>query len=153
MISALQRDVIRLRYHNALHGADVTQTLHYFIQSGGVGSYLTQEMLFTCIVAALIHDCGHPGVNNAFLVKTDDPLAITYNDKSPLENMHCATAFGIMQDRRSNILGGIPRSSHDTVREAIISMVRETFLMWLVIEKRMAEVVCLYIYIAQDYTS
>jgi hypothetical protein len=110
-------------YHNALHGADVTQTLHYFIQTGGVGSYLTQEMLFTCIVAALIHDCGHPGVNNAFLVKTDDPLAISYNDKSPLENMHCATAFGIMQDRRSNILGGIPRSSHDTVREAIISMV------------------------------
>ena len=60
-------------YHNALHGADVTQTLHYFIQTGGVGSYLTREMLFTCIVAALIHDCGHPGVNNAFRTVTAHP--------------------------------------------------------------------------------
>ena len=66
-------------YHNALHGADVTQTLHYFIQTGGVGSYLTQEMLFTCIVAALIHDCGHPGVNNAFRTVTAHPSHRTPN--------------------------------------------------------------------------
>ena len=115
-------------YHNALHGADVTQTLHYFVQSGGMSQYMNQEMIFTSIVAALIHDCGHPGVNNSFLVKTSDELAIRYNDQSPLENMHCATAFGLMGSANVNrdVLGNIPKQSRETVREAIISMVLAT---------------------------
>ena len=105
-------------YHNALHGADVTQTLHYFVQSGGMAQYMNQEMLFTSIVAALIHDCGHPGVNNSFLVKTSDELAIRYNDQSPLENMHCATAFGLMGSANVNrdVLANIPKQSRETVR-------------------------------------
>ena len=105
-------------YHNALHGADVTQTLHYFVQSGGMSQYMNQEMIFTSIVAALIHDCGHPGVNNSFLVKTSDELAIRYNDQSPLENMHCATAFGLMGSANVNrdVLANIPKQSRETVR-------------------------------------
>lgn len=39
---------------------------------------------------------GHLGVTNAFLVDTHHPLAITYNDKSVLENMHAATTFSVM---------------------------------------------------------
>ena len=31
-----------------------------------------------------MHDLDHRGVNNNFLIKTNDPLAITYNDQSPL---------------------------------------------------------------------
>ena len=87
---------------------------------------------------ALLTRFTRPHIAPLAVVKTDNPLAITYNDQSPLENMHCATAFGIMQDRRSNILGGIPRSSHDTVREAIISMVRKVSDV-VVVERRMAE--------------
>jgi len=45
------------------------------------------------IIAAVCHDVGHPGVNNPFLVESNDPLALKYNDKSPLENMHCAIMF------------------------------------------------------------
>ena len=104
----------------------MTQTLHYFVQAGGAGAYLNQEMLFTSIVAALIHDCGHPGVNNSFLVQTSSALAIRYNDQSPLENMHCATAFGLMNNVDRNVLANIPKQSRDTVREAIISMVLAT---------------------------
>ena len=34
------------------------------------------------LLAAVAHDLEHPGVNNAYLIKTRDPLAITYNDVS-----------------------------------------------------------------------
>ena len=42
---------------------------------------------------AAIHDVGQPGVNNVFYVKTRHPVAIRYNDKSVLENMHLAITY------------------------------------------------------------
>ena len=33
------------------------------------------------------------GVNNVFLVKSKSILAIQHNDRSPLENMHCAILY------------------------------------------------------------
>jgi hypothetical protein len=41
---------------------------------------------------------GHPGVTNVYLVAVSDPLAITYNDHSVLENMHAAITFEMMRD-------------------------------------------------------
>lgn len=47
------------------------------------------------MVSAMCHDIGHPGLNNLFLVETGHAMALRYNDKSPLENMHCAMMFDI----------------------------------------------------------
>ena len=33
---------------------------------------------------------GHPGLNNAFMVRTRSPLALRYNDQSVLEHHHLA---------------------------------------------------------------
>lgn len=35
--------------------------------------------LLSLLVSAIIHDFGHPGVNNNFLYKIFDPVAIQYN--------------------------------------------------------------------------
>lgn len=48
---------------------------------------------FAIILASAVHDLGHPGVNNVFLVKTRDKQALTYNDRSVNENMHASLAF------------------------------------------------------------
>lgn len=40
--------------------------------------------LFTCYLAAIVHDYEHKGVNNDFLIKSSDTLALRYNDISPL---------------------------------------------------------------------
>lgn len=48
------------------------------------------------LLSAISHDLGHPGVNNPFLINTLDKLAIRYNDKSILENMHVAKAYQII---------------------------------------------------------
>ena len=52
--------------------------------------------LLACYLAAIIHDYEHRGVNNDFLIKTGDPLALLYNDASPMENHHLAAASTLM---------------------------------------------------------
>jgi hypothetical protein len=47
------------------------------------------------IIAALIHDYKHFGVNNQFLINTNSKLATRYNDRSVLENYHVAESFKI----------------------------------------------------------
>jgi len=54
--------------------------------------------LLTCYLSAIIHDFEHRGVNNDFLIKTSDHLALLYNDSSPMENHHVASAFMIMKE-------------------------------------------------------
>ena len=51
---------------------------------------------FSLYMAAICHDYKHPGLTNAFLINSHHPLAMCYNDKSPLENYHASAAFGIM---------------------------------------------------------
>ena len=43
-----------------------------------------------------MHDFEHPGVNNAFLQKIQDPISIRHNDISVLESHHIASAFELM---------------------------------------------------------
>ena len=45
-----------------------------------------------------------PGKTNKYLIATHDPLAILYNDASPLENMHASTLFQLLQDLQSLLL-------------------------------------------------
>lgn len=47
-------------------------------------------------MASAAHDYGHPGFNNPYLVNTRHEFAISYNDKSPLENYHAFSAFNLM---------------------------------------------------------
>ena len=54
--------------------------------------------LLACYLAAIIHDFEHRGVNNDFLIKTSDHLALLYNDSSPMENHHVASAFMLMKE-------------------------------------------------------
>lgn len=58
------------------------------------------EML-SLIIAALGHDAAHQGRTNSYYIKTMDPLAILYNDESPLENMHASLIIQLIQEREN----------------------------------------------------
>ena len=49
------------------------------------------------MVGALVHDVGHPGLNNNYQIMTNSPLAVRYNDRSVLENHHCSLAFTLFR--------------------------------------------------------
>ena len=59
---------------------------------------MSNSRLLACYLAAIVHDYEHRGVNNDFLIKTSDPLALLYNDVSPMENHHVASAFLLMSE-------------------------------------------------------
>lgn len=88
-------------YHGACHAVDVMSTMLWATNAEFFQEWMSGPDRFMSLMAAAIHDVGHPGRNNVFYAKTwdlnlTDPvacLAVRYNDKSILENHHIALAF------------------------------------------------------------
>lgn len=49
------------------------------------------------------------GLNNDFLVRVSDDLALTYNDASPMENHHVAAAFRLARRPSYNFMRRMSR--------------------------------------------
>lgn len=81
-------------YHNNIHGADVTQTAAIIMHSlEKVLPDIPKMDAFCIIIGASVHDLGHLGVNNDFLISSRHPRATAYNDRSVNENYHVSRAF------------------------------------------------------------
>ena len=116
------------RFHNAQHAADVLYGTHMLIVQSGVVELFALERshLLALLISAAVHDVRHPGVTNAFLVNSNDPLAITYNDRSVLESFHCAEAFRLMQHPARNLLHALDAKTYREVRSLVVRMVLAT---------------------------
>jgi hypothetical protein len=84
----------RNAYHNFHHCADVTHAT--FMMLAGIRGAVSDLECYALLLAAVAHDLEHPGVSNAYLIKSRSPLAITYNDASVLENRHAACFFELI---------------------------------------------------------
>ena len=115
-------------YHNSIHAADVMHAMHFFISRCGFASYLSDLEIFAALVAAAIHDYDHPGLNNAFQVRTETPRAVLYNDRSVLENHHLAAAFLQLRKEQNNIFASFSGDVRRNLRSIIIEMVLATDL-------------------------
>eukprot|EP00568_Trieres_chinensis_P004841 CAMPEP_0183291906 /NCGR_PEP_ID=MMETSP0160_2-20130417/1157_1 /TAXON_ID=2839 ORGANISM="Odontella Sinensis, Strain Grunow 1884" /NCGR_SAMPLE_ID=MMETSP0160_2 /ASSEMBLY_ACC=CAM_ASM_000250 /LENGTH=524 /DNA_ID=CAMNT_0025452777 /DNA_START=12 /DNA_END=1586 /DNA_ORIENTATION=+ len=129
-IRSIEGDYVKENpYHNAIHAADVTQTAHAILEMGGV-HYGADLEIFSLLLAAIIHDVGHPGYNNAFQVNEKTSLALIYNDKSVLENMHASHAFTKLMGEDAkpdiDILAGMTDRQKHTVRQFAIEAVLHT---------------------------
>lgn len=115
-------------YHSFVHAFDVTQTCFVLLTTYGAAEKwgLTTLETLSVLVAALCHDIGHPGVNNRFLVLTHDELALTYNDKSVLENHHCAETFRLLRNPLTSFFPPLPESTYREMRNIIISCILAT---------------------------
>ncbi|XP_044310762.1 calcium/calmodulin-dependent 3',5'-cyclic nucleotide phosphodiesterase 1C isoform X1 [Varanus komodoensis] len=114
-------------YHNLMHAADVTQTVHYLLFKTGVAHWLTELEIFAMIFAAAIHDYEHTGTTNNFHIQTRSDTAILYNDRSVLENHHLSAAFRLLQDdEEMNILSNLSKDDWREFRTLVIEMVLAT---------------------------
>ena len=86
-------------YHNHVHATDVTQAMAYFLDHG-LKAQIEPKHVFTCLIAAVVHDVGHPGVNNHFLVDSQSEESTRWNGVSVNENGHLFRAFTGMRNHR-----------------------------------------------------
>ncbi|ORX92204.1 HD-domain/PDEase-like protein [Basidiobolus meristosporus CBS 931.73] len=99
-------------YHNFHHAIDVLQATYYMLKKLGlmggpspssphsraVQKFMRPNDVFALIVASLTHDIGHPGVNNTYMINTQNTLALVYNDEAVLENFHAMFLFKMMKE-------------------------------------------------------
>jgi hypothetical protein len=116
-------------YHHDLHAADITHTSYIYFKFGLIQEIGKLDMSDICavIMGCICHDYKHPGINNNFLIDTDDNIALTYNDISVLENMHVSEAFKLMHsDSKYNVFEGFDRDKYKKIRKQIIQCVLST---------------------------
>ncbi|ETO74088.1 hypothetical protein F444_10048 [Phytophthora nicotianae P1976] len=113
-------------YHNAIHAADVMQSVHYFLTQPELQPYLRPLDRAISLIAAGVHDFMHDGFNNGFHISTASDIALRYNDHAVLENYHVAQSFLVMKNADLNVLGHLAPDDFKYARDMIIQMVLAT---------------------------
>eukprot|EP00397_Hematodinium_sp_SG-2012_P003337 GEMP01003345.1.p1 GENE.GEMP01003345.1~~GEMP01003345.1.p1 ORF type:complete len:1288 (+),score=226.69 GEMP01003345.1:118-3981(+) len=126
-VSAVQRGYFDSNpYHNWHHAVDVTQAVFYVINKLRLHSFLPWHERAALAVSALAHDVGHIARNNNFLIQNHHELALLYNDRSPLENMHCAMLFEILSFETKHVFKHLSRKMFCDVRQVCIESILST---------------------------
>jgi len=113
-------------FHSFAHGIDVTVSVYRYMRLISAERFISESSQFWLLVAAVAHDVGHIGVNNQYLIETTHELAVKYNDRSPLENMHCALLFQIVSDPEANIFSKMDKDLYKEMRKGIITTILHT---------------------------
>ncbi|XP_066107111.1 cGMP-inhibited 3',5'-cyclic phosphodiesterase 3B [Saccopteryx bilineata] len=96
---------------------------------GCLSSNIPALELMALYVAAAMHDYDHPGRTNAFLVATNAPQAVLYNDRSVLENHHAASAWNLyLSSPEYNFLHNLDHVEFKRFRFLVIEAILATDL-------------------------
>uniref|UniRef100_UPI003AAD3A99 high affinity cGMP-specific 3',5'-cyclic phosphodiesterase 9A-like n=1 Tax=Centroberyx gerrardi TaxID=166262 RepID=UPI003AAD3A99 len=113
-------------FHNFQHCFCVTQMMYGLIWLTDLRNKIDRVDLFIMLTSALCHDLDHPGYNNVYQINAQTDLALRYNDISPLENHHCAIAFGILSKPECNILKNLSSEQYKQIRGGVIKCILAT---------------------------
>lgn len=113
-------------FHNFRHAFCVTQMMYSMIHLCCLQEGVSPEDIAVLMVGALCHDLDHPGLNNAYQVNAQTELAVRYQNKSPLENHHCAIALQILSQSQSNIFCNVEPDKAKHILEGIAELILAT---------------------------
>jgi hypothetical protein len=118
----------KILYHNDLHASDLCQTLYCWLLNANIKKRLKLNKLdlLSLYTAAIVHDFKHPGYTNAFHINNVTDLAIQFNDKSVLENMHISEAFKILMKTECNFIENFSMTEFKELRRRMIECVLAT---------------------------
>jgi len=125
-LRAAEAGYMTVPYHSWFHAVDVTHAVYRMMQILSCEAYFSGQERFAVLASAICHDLGHPGLNNPFLIETSHELALRYNDRSPLENMHCARLFEVVSVPRNNIFLNFSEKDYQESRKVCIEAILHT---------------------------
>jgi hypothetical protein len=75
------------------------------------------------LIAAAVHDVGHPGLTNGFRVRSRDADTLAFSDRSVNEHMHFALAWKVMSDSEdTNWIKPLPAEQAHQLKVQILEM-------------------------------
>uniref|UniRef100_A0A061RJQ1 3',5'-cyclic-nucleotide phosphodiesterase n=2 Tax=Tetraselmis sp. GSL018 TaxID=582737 RepID=A0A061RJQ1_9CHLO len=127
-VAAMESTYTDVPYHNRVHAADVTARLCALLHRSGIRRHAEARKdrmaIFAALVAAVVHDAGHPGTNNGYHISKRTELAHSFNDQSVLENYSLNLAFTIL--RQHNFTQNWSTSEFLRFRKTVIAIVLAT---------------------------
>ena len=128
LLGEIEKGYLPNPYHNATHAADVAYTTHVMLHHGVKQALdLTDMQCAVCVLAAAAHDFRHPGIGANYLIAMGDDLALTYNDRSPLESMHTSQFFFLLKAKpECNVFSAVEAKEVAAIRKCIIAMILAT---------------------------
>jgi len=123
-IATVEEGYLKVPYHSWSHAVDVMHSVYVILQD--LHEAFSRTERYALLICAVVHDIGHPGFSNEFLVQTHHDLALRYNDNAPLESMHCARLFEILGDPSTNVWGELADGARKDVRKMCIEAILHT---------------------------
>ena len=122
-LAFVESEYHKVPYHNSTHAADVLHAAHYILSSCGASEFLCPLSIFAVLIAAMIHDAGHDGLNNLYHQNAVTDRALTFNDQSVQENYHCMNILlNMAKDSSINIFDALEPAQAREVRRLLIMM-------------------------------
>ncbi|KFM27377.1 Ribonuclease J [Auxenochlorella protothecoides] len=103
----LRREDLLLYSAKVIPGND-QKALGAMLAMDAYGAALTPLEQLALLIAGAVHDLGHPGVQNAFLVRTEADCAKQCGGKSVNESMHVALAFELLRRPENDFICRLP---------------------------------------------
>lgn len=100
--------------------------MYALISEGELRSKFSRLELLTLVIACIGHDLDHPGNNNAYQINAGTPLAIVYNDTSPLEHHHVACLFSVLKIPECNLIANLTESEQKEFRNDTVACILAT---------------------------
>ena len=120
----------KVLYHTSLHGVDVCYSIYMILtllkDEDNKNINISDFDIASLVIASLCHDIGHPGLNNNFLINSNNELSIFYNDISVLENFHCAKTFQLLEKDDINIFSNYSNEEFSLMRKKMIAEILAT---------------------------
>jgi len=104
----------------------VCHTLYLMLTLGRCSHCLRSIDMFSGLLAALGHDCDHPGNSNSFEVANSSEKAMAHNDDAVLERHHSRTLFEVMKREENNVMASFEAIEQQYMRRLMIHAILGT---------------------------
>lgn len=125
-VEAVRRRYRDNAFHSFFHGLHVCQAAAVLARDTGLSVAASPLDLASLVLAALAHDVDHPAVNNDFMMRSESPLALRYNDQSVLENHHTSTMFAILHRPETAVIASLSVKQQRRFRRLAVQSILAT---------------------------